>query len=152
MTSFKRLSIWLRKNIVIIIHLKYVSVSDWLKSRGLFFKPTSVELNLQDLRDSWKMTSIVQGNRQKKGREPRRPGGSKDNGLCWQLVNWQNGTTWWTIPKEELILQLGGCEESVFFSIPPMDNKNIGNWCMGYIVAWYTSLNLSWRYGESHWR
>lgn len=60
MTSFKRLSIWLRENIVIIIYLKYVSVSDWLKSHGLFFKPASVELNLLDLRDSWKMTSIVQ--------------------------------------------------------------------------------------------
>ena len=45
-------------------------------------KAAGVELNLQDLRDSWKMTSIVQGNRQKKGREPRSRGGSKDNGLC----------------------------------------------------------------------
>lgn len=55
-------------------------------------KPTSVEPNLQDLRDSWKMTTIVQGNRQKKGRQTRSPGESKDNGLCWQLVIWQNST------------------------------------------------------------
>lgn len=45
-------------------------------------KPAGVELNLQDLRDSWKMMSIVQGNRQKKGRQPRSSGESKDNGLC----------------------------------------------------------------------
>ena len=44
----------------IIIHSKYLSVSDWLKSNGKFFVTTSVGQIWKTFAIKWKTTSMVQ--------------------------------------------------------------------------------------------
>ena len=59
----------------IIIHSKYSSLFDWNKSHGQFFITSYRCPNLEDVCEIRKMTTIVKGDGQKKGRQPEKPGG-----------------------------------------------------------------------------
>ena len=57
----------------IIIHSKYYSLFDWNKSHGQFFITSYRCPNLEDVCEIRKMTTIVKGDGQKKGRQPEKP-------------------------------------------------------------------------------
>ena len=76
-----------------MIHSKYFSVSDWLKSQANSPWPSSLGQILGEVCDIWKMTLIVQHKCLKDGRQPRSPG--EERAL-------QNGVTFLTFVEDEI--------------------------------------------------